>query len=79
MKISSKAGNEKQFRPFDLVITIENEEDAAKMYALFNTAGIVHALNLDNECFHILDEIESFNGCPRDADFFVKINDILKK
>lgn len=46
-----------EFKPFEINITIENKEDAAKLYALFNHTLVIREVDLDKESAEIRDAI----------------------
>lgn len=60
MKVDSQEiPNNRVFKPFQIILTIESSEEAAKLYGVFNSSPIVDSLSWDDESEAVRDAIES--------------------
>lgn len=48
MKVKTEGNRITEFKPFDLIITVESKEDAALLRALFNNTEIVESFRLND-------------------------------
>lgn len=71
MKISSREIKQ-EFKPFSLIIDIENEKDAAKIHAIFDYIDIVETLDLECKSEEIRETILKYYGEMKNTPFYKK-------